>query len=187
MSHVSNERAEVDVRRQQVLRASWADTASSGSIVNSSSSAAVSDVHIQRYDAPSRLSQNITRPIYPPSCLPESPNFHDAVARWKPSPADRAPYPPPSYRLPAAALNGSIPYPGVVGRGSTVVGRGSTVVGRGSTLCHVDPVVRGACVACEYIRHNARSSRYEPYSGMSRRGYAKSTHHTADLRHTAYY
>ena len=181
MSHVTNHRAEVDVRRQQVLRASWADTASSGSIVNSSSSAA-SDVHIQRYDAPSRLSHNITRPLYPPSCLPESPNFHDTAARWKPTPADRgAPYPPPSYRLPAAPLNGSIPYPGVVGRGSTVVGRGST-------LCHVDPVVRGACVACEYIRHNARSSRYEPYSSASRRSYAKSTHHSAaELRHTAYY
>jgi len=184
MSHVSSHEIEP---RQQVLRVSW-DTASSTTIVNSSSAssaaAAVNNVDIRCYDVP-RLRHNTTRPPYLPAgagCLLRSPKVRDVVCpdtdaavRWKPG---RVPYqlPPPSPITPRhPTLNGLSEMCAVGGYRASTAGHG----GGRATLYHVD---RGACTACEYIRHNIRL-RYEPYNTTRR--YAKPT--STELRRVSYY
>ena len=146
---------------------------------SSSSSAVVSDADRRRCDA-ARLRQSAsTRPSCLAGCRTK---FHDitrpstdsALTRcWNQPPVDSAPYlPPPVSVRRYPPLNGlppplpPPPPPEMVYRGVSPQ-RGSGPSG-GTWLFHADPAVRGACVACDYIRHSVRLQRYEPYTTRRR-------------------
>jgi len=200
MSHVSTaaaaaaaaaaSRGALDAGRQQMLRVvSW--DAASSSIVNHSSSlppsssssssssaaAAVNYVDVRRYDAAAaRLRLDAARPPpYQPNTQHVGRPTADPATRWnQPPPPPPTPYPPPPISFRHPSLNGwSSPEMGGYRGASSGGGGGGGGGGGCATLCHVDPAVRGACVACDYIRHSnvatARRLRYHPYNATRRK------------------
>ena len=185
MSNTSSQPACSTVNARQQMRVNWT-TASLSSIINSSSSsssasasaaaAATGDNVDIRGSNVHRLSQYTSRSTCPAvsvNCLPQSINVVPAAAavdavRWKsplaayrPTPVFTHPAMTPSVRERYGDRAGYI-------MSSVVRPRDDRV-----PLCHVDPAVRGPCIACEYIRLNTQL-RYEPYN---RRRHGTETSH----------
>lgn len=176
--------------RQQMVRVSWASSSLSSAVTSSSSSSSIStasatqadNVAIRRYGR-HHLTQY--------ACLPGtscSRDLRDATTaaaaghsvRWKSTIAERVVFKPPTSSVFSQSTLNSLPDRYYAYRAPDVAVRDAGIDGRAS-LFHVDPAVRGPCVACQYIRRNSQL-RYQPYNRY--RHYAPPT---TKSHHICYY
>jgi len=161
------------VNTRQQTRVSWV-TASSSATINSLSAAAPAADRTKRgYGR--RLNQFTIRPTRPAASfnrLAQSINVTPATAaatavRWKST------YQPSSVGLVVSNVSQTSNVRAVY------TARPGQVRHRGHSwpLCHVDPAVKGPCIACEYIRLNTQQ-RYQPYNAH---------HHANNASHVVFY
>lgn len=159
-----------DVNQRQML---WHSSPSSSAVdgVSPSAPAAAADsVRLRNNDVSAALRPTVSRPCLPVTsgCLPGSGDAVTpaAAAGWKLN-GGSTQRPPPLVAFTRPALNGRLPQTQLGYTGDRPPppppSTAADFNGRMTQLCHVDPAVRGPCIACEYMRFDS-SLRYNPYN-----------------------